>query len=185
MSKPKDETKILLDADVVIHFVKAGYQLKLLSIFPGRLIMLDQVKQELVKRKSQASSISNFLNWSKIPVIPMPDDIQILREYASLKKLRGQGESACMAVARYSKKFIASSNLKDIKQYCKTHAITYFTTMDILEIAITKKIMTEIECNKFILEVRSKGSILPCQSMAEYRKLQKRQLTKSTDLGLS
>jgi hypothetical protein len=52
MAKQKDDPKILLDADVVIHFVKAGYQMKLTAIFPGRLVMLDKVKQELVKRKS-------------------------------------------------------------------------------------------------------------------------------------
>ena len=90
MAKQKDDPKILLDADVVIHFVKAGYQMKLTAIFPGRLVMLDKVKQELVKRKSEALGIENFLNWCKIPVEAMPKDIDILREYAVLKKLRGE-----------------------------------------------------------------------------------------------
>lgn len=174
MAKQQGEPKILLDADVVIHFVKAGYQMKLTAIFPGRLVMLDKVKQELVKRKSEALGIENFLNWCKIPVEAMPKDINILKEYAALKKLRGEGESACMAVARFRKEFIASSNISDIKTYCELHAIVYYTTMDVLEVAITNGILTEAECDKFISEVKLKGSKLPCNTMVEYRKLKKK-----------
>lgn len=65
MAKHKDDPKILLDADVVIHFIKAGCQLKLTHIFPGRLVMLDKVKQELVKRKSEVLGIENFLVGAK------------------------------------------------------------------------------------------------------------------------
>lgn len=169
MAKQKDEPKILLDADVVIHFVKAGYQMKLSAIFSGRLVMLDKVKQELVKRRSEALGIENFLNWCKIPVEEMPKDIQILKEYASLQKLRGPGESACMAVARFRKDYIASSNIIDIKAYCEQHEIVYYTTLDILEIAITNNHLTEDECDKFIAEVKSKDSKLPCNTMAEFR----------------
>lgn len=174
MAKQKGEPKILLDADVVIHFVKAGYQMKLTAIFPGRLLMLDKVKQELVKRRSEALGIENFLHWSKIPIEPMPKDIEILKEYATLKKMRGDGESACMAVARFRKEYIASSNVKDIKDYCELHDIFYYTTVDVLEVAMENEIMTEAECDTFIFEVKQKGSKLPCNSMAEYRKLKKK-----------
>ena len=173
MAKQKGEPKILLDADVVIHFVKAGYQMQLTAILPERLVMLDKVRQELVKRRSEALGIENFLNWSKIPVEPMPKDVEILKEYASLKKLRGDGESACMAVARFRKDYIASSNVKDIKEYCNANDIVYYTTMDVLEIAIAGNVMTEAECDAFILEVKKKGSRLPCNTMADYRKLKK------------
>jgi predicted nucleic acid-binding protein len=168
MSKPKDETKILLDADVVIHFVKAGYQMKLTSIFPGRLIMLDKVKQELMKRRSDTLGIANFLDWCKIPVESMPNDVTILREYARLKQLRGEGESACMAVARFRSQYIASSNLRDIREYCEEYGITYYTTMEILEEAMNTGMMTETECDQFISEVKQKKSRLPVNSMKDY-----------------
>jgi hypothetical protein len=174
MTRRKDEPKILLDADVVIHFVKAGYQMKLTAIFPGRLVILDKVKQELVKRRSEALGIENFLNWCKIPIEPMPKDVDILREYATLKKLRGDGESACMAVARFRKEYIASSNVKDIKDYCELHNIVYYTTIDVLVVAIENEVMTELECNSFIAEAKQKGSKMPCDTMAEYRKMKKR-----------
>lgn len=174
MAKQKVEPKILLDADVVIHFIKAGYQMKLTAIFPGRLVMLDKVKQELLKRKSEALGIENFLAWCKMPVEPMPKDIEILKEYAFLKKSRGEGESACMAVAKFRKEYIASSNIIDIKDYCDKHSIVYYTTMDVLEIAIINSVLTEKECDKFISEVKSKGSKLPCNTMKEYKSLKKK-----------
>lgn len=100
--------------------------MQLNTIFPGRFIMLDKVKQELIKRKSETLGIENFLAWCKIPIEPIPQDINILKEYAILSKLRGEGESACMAVARFRKEYIASSNLRDIKNYCELHHITLY-----------------------------------------------------------
>ncbi|MDI9319047.1 MAG: hypothetical protein QM530_01115 [Phycisphaerales bacterium] len=175
MAKQKGEPKILLDADVVIHFIKAGYQMKLAAIFPDRLTMLDKVKLELLKRRSEALGVENFLSWCKIPVEEMPKDIEILREYAALKKLRGNGESACMAVARFRKEYIASSNIRDIKKYCEEHSIVYYTTLDVLEVAIGSGIMTEPECDNFIKEVKLKDSKMPCNTMAEFRKLKKKE----------
>ena len=66
----------------------------------------------------------------------------------------GDGEAACMAVAKYTKDYIASSNLKDIKDYCDYFGITYLTTMDILLEGYYKQIMTEAQCDAFIKEVK-------------------------------
>lgn len=145
--------------------------MKLNLIFPGRLVILDKVQQELFKRKSESLVITNFIYWNKIQVIPMPADLNIIKEYAALRKTRGEGESACMAVARFSNQFIASSNLRDIKTYCDTHKITYYTTMDILTIALNHNIMSEKDCDAFIQRVISKGSKLPCNTMKEFRKI--------------
>ncbi|MFB6454956.1 hypothetical protein ACE38W_06765 [Chitinophaga sp. Hz27] len=170
MTKQKDEPKILLDADVVIHFIIAGFQLKLTSIFPGRFVILDKVKQELTKRKTEALGVENFLNWCKIPVVIMPGDVEILKEYATLKKSRGDGESACMAVARYKREYIASSNLRDIREYCQQYDIVFYTTIDILEFARQKGILSENDCDTFIATVKKKGSKMPYNTMAEYKR---------------
>lgn len=160
MAKKSNDPKILLDCDVIIHFIKAGKQLLLAKIFPERFVILDRVKAELDKHKSSQTSISNFITWSKIPIIPMPRNIEIIKEYSILKKTLGDGEAACMAVARHTNDYIASSNLRDIEQYCQLHGIIYFTTMDILLQAYTSGIMDEAECDDFIKEVKDKKSRL-------------------------
>lgn len=160
MAKKSNEPKILLDCDVIIHFIKAGKQLLLPKIFPDRFVILDKIKAELDKRKSNEIPISNFISWSKIPIIPMPKNAEIIKEYAILKKRVGDGEAACMAVAKHTKEYIASSNVSDIDKYCKENGIVYLTTMDILLEAYSLGIMNELECDEFIKEVKNKNSRL-------------------------
>jgi predicted nucleic acid-binding protein len=174
MSK-SSEPNILLDSDVVRHFINAGKIHQLSSIFPKRFVMLDKVKNELCRSKSIESTVNNFLTMTKVPVVPFPKEIEIIKEYALLTKQFGDGESACMAVAKYKKQFIASSNLKDISAFCKANAITYLTTMDILLHAFNTKLFSKKECDEFITNVKEKGSILPCNTLDEFVKMKKKQ----------
>ena len=169
------QPRILLDCDVIIHFTKAGQQLLLPKIFPNRFVILDKVKAELDKRKKSMVALDNFIEWSKIEVIPFPKDIAIVKEYARLKCNMGDGEAACMAVAKHTKDYIASSNLKDIKEYCEYFGIIYLTTMDILLEAYRNKILTETECDAFIKEVKEKNSKLidGVDSIVEYEQKHK------------
>lgn len=169
MSK-NDETKILLDSDVVRHFYSGGQLNKLASIFPNRFVMLDKVKTELFRSKSLVQPISDFLSSSSIEIIPFPTRMDIIMEYAYLTRRFGEGESACMAVAKHQKQYIASSNLNDIKEFCSQNGITYYTTMDLLVEALTKNMLTMEECNAFITHVKSKGSKLPVSRIEEYLK---------------
>lgn len=165
------EPKILLDCDVVIHFLKGGKILELPTIFPGRFVMLDKVHNELTKRNSNIIAIGVFLAAGSIPVIKMPDEPVIAKEYLLLKKLMDDGEAACLAVAKFRKDFVASSNISQIKAYCIENKIVLYTTMDLLQEATVKGILTDNECNAFIAEVKTKGSRLPCNTMDEYRKM--------------
>lgn len=175
MTKKFSDPKILLDCDVIIHFIKAGKQLLLPKIYPGRFVILDKIFDELMLRPSNKIPVGNFILYSKIEIIPMPKNIEIIKEYAFLKKTKGDGEAACMAVARHTNEYIASSNLKDIRIYCEQHSIVYLTTMDILLEAYKLGIMSEVECDAFIKEVKSKDSILihNIDSIIAYEKLKK------------
>lgn len=173
MSK-KNEPKILLDSDVVRHFLNGNRIHQLSSIFPNRFVILDKVKNELCRSKSLVTPVTNFLLMFKIPIIEFPNRSDIIQEYARLLRKFGEGESACMAVARFENKYIASSNLKDIKSYCVEHEIVYYTTMDILLEGLNQKKISEEECDQFIFDVKSKGSKLPCDSMREYLLLVKK-----------
>ena len=174
--KTSTEPRILLDCDVIIHFTKAGQQLLLPKIFPNRFVILDKVKAELDKRKKSIVALENFLEWSKIAVIPFPKDKEILIEYARLKSNMGDGEAACMAVAKHTKDYIASSNLNDIKAYCDYFGIVYLTTMDILLEAYQKGILSEVQCDTFIKEVKSKDSKLidGVDSIKQYEQMVKK-----------
>lgn len=168
------ERHILIDADVVSHFVTAGKSLFLKKIFPHNTIyILDKVHAELQQWPSQTllNEVSILLSKKIIRLINFPEDnLEIIKEYAWIKAMlfKGDGESACLAVARYNNNILASSNLRDIKKYCQDHSIDYLTTMDFLCEALKKGVFTKEECDEFIQIVKAAGSKLPVNGMREY-----------------
>ena len=85
MSK-KNEPSILLDSDVVRHFLNGGRIHQLSAIFPNRFVMLDKVKNELCRSKRLITPVKNFLGLFKIPVIAFPNNADVMKEYARLRK---------------------------------------------------------------------------------------------------
>lgn len=164
----KTKKRILLDTDVISHFIKGGKILILPKIFRNTKIILDIVSKELKQRKNYKNFTDNLINFNLIEEVSFTADKQILAEYAKLNKSYGKGESACMAYCKYNKDVLASSNLRDISQYCEDNEIEYVTTMDFLVEAKETKIMTEAECDEFIYNVKSKDSKLPVDTLAEY-----------------
>jgi len=130
--------------------------------------MLDKVKNELCRSKSIENIVINLIRMTGMQLMQFPTEMEIIREYAILKRQFGDGESACMAVAKYQKHYIASSNLKDISTFCNANGITYLTTMDILLHAYNTKLFSKEECDEFITNVKAKGSILPCNTLDEF-----------------
>ena len=147
---------ILIDADVVSHFITGGEAFVIDKIFPlNKIHILDKVHAELQNWPSNEirTQISKILSAKHIRLINFPEDDEVIkREYFWIKNMlfKGEGESACLAVARYNKNILASSNLKDIKNYCAMHKIDYLTTMDFLCEALRTNFFTEERCNTFL-----------------------------------
>lgn len=155
------KTKIVLDADVIIHFAKGDMLSMLPRIFGDYdFVVLDTVYNEIKEPlKSQLDNQVNILQ--NISMLKFAPTGEIMREYALLTKTLGRGESACMVYCRYNHDVIGSSNLRDIKAYCQTHKITYLTTVDFLYHAIQKQLMSIEDVTEFIKQVKLKDSRLP------------------------
>ena len=167
------KTKIVLDADVIIHFVKAGQFSLLLDIFPEyQYLILDVVYDEVTVNKATKIQIDNTLNFfgSRISSIKFDPKGESRLEYARLRSslLLGKGESACMVFCRDNQDVLGSSNLKDIKEYCNQNQITYLTTVDFLYYAFVRKKMTKEDVDTFVTEVISKGSKLLAVDVEHY-----------------
>ncbi len=167
MKKIDPHKKIILDADVIIHFVKGGLIGVLPNILPNKMYVPDIVYQESLSRQYQ-TPIDNLFNFKLVHELEIKSDLKVFAEYNRLKKLFGKGESACMAYCRYNHDVIGSSNLKDITNYCDEHGIVFLTTMDFLEAAYHRDKLTEAECDEFIYNVKLKKSKLPCNTIAKY-----------------
>lgn len=156
----KHEKLILVDADVIIHLAKADRLSILKELFEGRIYVLDYVIEEL--KLMAPFQLSIILGLKILQEMKFPTNrAEVLLEYNKLRKTMGKGESACMAVCRYQKDILASSNLKDIKPYCKEHQIEFLTTLDILAIAYLKNKMITSEVDDCIYQIKSKQSKLP------------------------
>lgn len=155
------KTKIILDADVIIHFAKGDMLSLLPKIFGDYdFVVLDTVYNEI--KEPLKSQIDNQVNILKnISVLKFAPTGEVLKEFALLTKTLGRGESACMVFCKYNHDVIGSSNLKDIKAYCQTHKITYLTTVDFLYHAIRKQFISIEEATQFIKQVKQKDSKLP------------------------
>lgn len=159
-------TKIILDADVIIHFLKAGHIGVLTQIYPNQLFMPDVVFNETFFGKEK-TEVENLLKFKLIHEIVIKSDLRIFTEYNRLTKLFGKGESACMAYCRFTRDAIGSSNLKDIRNYCEEHQITYLTTLDFIAMAFQKNLLTEAECDYFIYLIDPKRR-LPVERILDY-----------------
>ncbi len=166
-----NKTKIVLDADVIIHFIKAGQFSLLLSIFSEyQYLLLDVVYDEVTKHRETKTQIDNTLQYfgNRIQSVKFSPKGESVREYARLLQTLGRGESACMVYCRGYHDVLGSSNLRDIREYCEQNGITYLTTLDFLYYAYIRKKMTKDECDAFIEEVISKDSKLPHIDISQY-----------------
>ena len=166
-----EKTKIVLDADVIIHFMKGECLNVLLDIFPEyEYLILDVVYLELSKNKETKKYIDRHLDVfskkiRKVTFSPIGDS---QRDYFKLTRTLGKGECACMIYCKDNRNVLGSSNLLDIKSYCEKYQVTYLTTLDFLYYAFVKKVMTGTECNEFIQTVIEKGSKLPYVNIEKY-----------------
>tara|TARA_R110002111_G_scaffold140685_5_gene206821 strand:+ start:4556 stop:5095 length:540 start_codon:yes stop_codon:yes gene_type:complete len=170
MAKKNNDKIILIDADVVSHFIKAGEVYSLNAVFDYEIRVLDKVYNELKDNLTWKTQIDNLVNQRILKIEPFPEsNNEIKKEYFHIKKLmlKGEGESACLAYVRYTNNIIASSNLKDIKLYCNLHKIEYLTTMDFLCNALKTGYFSLERCNKFITEVINKRGKLPVSKMED------------------
>ena len=165
-----EKVKIVLDADVILHFCKG----ELLSILPSILpeyefVLLDYVRDEL--HGEVRTQIDNQLYFLKnITLLEFDPSGEMMREYARVFSdlKRGKGESACMVYCRFTNNVIGSSNLSDIQDYCEEFHITFLTTMDFIYYAYHRGLITVEQCRSFVELVKARGSKLPDVNIEHY-----------------
>lgn len=161
------KVRIVLDADVLLHFAKAQRLSMLPEILPEYdHIVLDVVYGEVKSIQRQLGNQIDLIKNISLEQFNPRNDMMV--EYARLRKTFGKGESACMAYCKFTHNVVGSSNLKDIKAYCLKEGIIYLTTLDFLYYAFRRHKMSEEDCRQFIIDVQANGSILPMVDITSY-----------------
>mgnify|MGYP003370732337 FL=1 len=168
---------ILVDADVISHFMATGYIDKLTEILqPHAVMIVENVYKEAGYHPTQPDRKRKIDEWMarcRVCKISFPyANENIRREFFRLKKespMLGEGERACMSMARFGQEAIASSNFRDVAPYCIENGIEYIGTLDILTIAMNKGIVTSKECNQFIMDAKAKNKArFPVEDITDY-----------------
>ena len=152
--------KIVLDTDVVLHFMKGSRLSLLLDIFASECeyVMLSTTYDE-IRNRDQKNQIDNHINLLKnLTKVEFNPTGEMRRVYAMLTSQFGKGESACMAYCQFEHHVIGSNNTRDIREYCNNHGISYLTTGDFLYYAIKRGMMTESDATQLIADARAQGS---------------------------
>ncbi len=168
MAKTHNKTKIVADADVIIHFEKAGRLHDLPTILDEYEFVVLSVVRDEVKPPTRTTLDHIAARMGTVHFENFEPKGDMKKEYFLLTKQCGDGESACMAYCRFTKNVIGSSNLKDIRNYCNKHGITNLTTVDFLYYAVKRGKMTVQEANDFVTTVKAKDSKLPNVDFATY-----------------
>ena len=165
----KSKVKIVLDADVIIHFSEGESLGMLPQIFDEcEYIVLDYVYEE-VRRKEVREQLQKQIEWFKsIRLVEFAPTGEMIHDYARVLRERGKGESACLVYCMYNHDVVGSSNLRDIREFCEEHGIAYLTTCDFLYYAWKRGKMSEAEVVAFIENVKKKGSKLPDIDIRHY-----------------
>lgn len=168
---------ILIDTDVISHFIAANRIFELNKILaPHHLFVTNIVYNEAIRHPyddMRKDEVDDWINNSSVTIVTFPEQNKPIKlEYWKLRKQQrlGKGECSCMAMARFGGEAIASSNFRDIVEYCEANDIEYIGVMDILSIALLKKIWSAEECNRFIHDVTIIGDArLPVSNILDYK----------------
>ncbi len=165
-----EKVKVVLDSDVIIHFIKGGCLNLLPQILPTYSFIILDIVYDRELAASHRIILQNIVtHLNTISIVHWEPGREERQEFIRLQKQFGLGESAAMAYCNNHNDVLASSNLKDIVDYCDTNSITYFTTMDFLYQAMFNNIMSEQECDEFIASVVAQDSKLPVTKMSDYK----------------
>ena len=168
---------ILVDADVISHFMATGYIDRLTEILqPHAVMIVENVYKEASYHPTEPDrkrKVDKWMEHCKVCKIAFPyANENIRREFFRLKKenpMLGDGERACMSMARFGQEVIASSNFRDVAPYCDENGIEYIGTLDILTIAMNKGIFTSKECNQFVMDAKAKNKArFPVEDITDY-----------------
>ncbi len=140
---------------MISHFIANNCLADLPTILaPHQCMVVDYVYAEIARNPFRKAILDGIIASGAIQQMHFPnDDLAIKLEFAQIKKrnyLIGDGERACMAIAKHRNDIVASSNFRDIAPYCKMHGIYYLGTLDILTIAANRDVFDEAKCDSFI-----------------------------------
>ena len=164
------EPPVILDSDLLSSFAWVNRLDILEGLYTKRMIVLEEVLEELRRVPHLASrvelSIRNGHIRSEAMLADSPEALQ-LAKFLELGRY-GIGEASCMAYLTQHDGILGSNNLSDIKAFCIQNKKQLLTTADVLHQAYKTGLINLDEADRTWADMLSKKRKLPALSFTEY-----------------
>ncbi len=147
---------IFFDTDCISSFLWVDRTDILLNLYPKRIILPEQVLDELSNPSVShlSSKVNRLLSQNQIGTEKILVGTEESKLYYMLtrnpqigQKRIGRGEASAIALAKTRKGILASNNLKDIQYYIELYRLRNLTTPMILRNALLRRLIDENEGN--------------------------------------
>ena len=171
------DQKLFFDTDCLSAFLWVNGQAILPKLYPGRIIVPEQVYIELANPRIPhlKQRIDTMKNAGQVIIASLRHGDRGYELYAEMtispkngKMIIGKGEAAAITLAKVNNGIVASNNLRDIMQYINNFGLSYITTGDILIEAYNNGLITEAQGNSIWASMLAKRRKLGANSFSDY-----------------
>ena len=163
------------DTDCISAFLWVRNESILSKLYPGRIILPQQVYDEISKVPPLIRRVEQMKNAGDLVVKSIMANTEEYKEYCKLavsppagEMIIGRGEAAAIVMAKSNNGVLASNNLRDINRYVEEFQLKHITTGDILVEALKQGIITESEGNTLWANMLLKKRMLPTPTFTDY-----------------
>lgn len=170
---------LFFDNDCISAFLWVEKQSILTRLYPNKIVIPQPVYNELSFPGIQhlKMRVDSMINNGDVEIRHIQTNTEAYDFYFKMTqnpdinhKIIGNGEAACLALAKSENGIIASNNLKDIRDYIEEYSLKHITTGDIMIEAYQKGIITEAQGNMIWANMLAKRRRIGARSFSEYLK---------------
>lgn len=183
MTENTESELFFFDTDCISTFLVVDKVSLITQLYGAKIVIPGVVQRELLEygNESMANKINNFFAFKIGEVMDIEagsEDDKLFRQLTSRRrsdKLIGDGEAACICLAKHYNGFIVSSNLRDVMFYVQKYNLNHLMTGDILTDAVDKNLITMDKASEIWESIKDAGRRIPDWSFdEEYNKSRER-----------
>ena len=168
---------LFFDTDCLSSFLWVKNENILLQLYPGRIILPQQVFAELQNPKiphiaTMVKTLCSNGDISTKQILANTEEYSIYYDLAVSppkgQTVIGKGEAAAIALAKTYRGIIASNNLRDICPYIEKYNLNHVTTGDIMVAALAAGLINEATGNTMWTNMLAKKRLLPTRTFSDY-----------------
>ena len=175
---------LFLDTDCFSTFLVVGRENLILQLYAGRIVIPQQVYEELKKVHFMKSKVDALRQDGRVMLYQIIAGTVEGDLYIKLTtkpdpgyKVIGIGEAAAITLAKQYNGILGSNNMRDILPYLQLYHLQHRTSADIMAEALEQHLIREGQGNAIWKEMLQRNRKLPANTFTEFLASRKQQRT--------